>query len=173
MKASGSIKLFTISILMFVISGAFAQEYDDMYFSHSDRKAELKKNDEVFAKNTSVRNEPQKSTSDYGAVDENYSSKNVNPEYIARYRDSKDADSNEGDSYYVEDYNRTGNTSDSNSDGKIINNYYYNSMNPYYPFANSYSYNPYAYSSFYDPLNKPQPPQKRVLTFLNRNRGGK
>ncbi len=150
MKASGSIKLLTVSIFTVLISPAFSQEYDDMYFSHSDRKAEEKQNTEVVASNKQPQENVTQNVEQYGPVEDNYSSKNVNPDYIARYRDSKDitSDTTNNDSYYVEDYNRN-NASDKN--GSVINNYYYNSpysafggYSPYYGF-NSYN------SLFMDP----------------------
>ncbi len=159
MKATGSIKLLVISIFIFLISPVFAQETDDMYFSRSDRKAELKSN-ELVAKNTQqkVTDEPAKNPDQYGAIDQSYSTRNVNPEYIARYRDSKDAatdvsvDSSADNSYYVEDFNRNNTPTDKN--GSITNNYYGNPYTPYsyypsYGMYNMYGMNPY--SSFYSP----------------------
>lgn len=130
MKANRKIKWISLAIVGIMIAFAtdsFSQdEYDDMYFRPDDRK-EIKLNQEamkgstsesfnsqVVAKNNSGSDviNPSYSPGDYGTVEESYSAKNVNPEYIARYKNnpkgSEDAEvSAEGDSYYDEYYDRT------------------------------------------------------------------
>jgi hypothetical protein len=129
MKASRKIKNISLAIIGLMIVSAnysFSQdEYDDMYFRPDDRK-EMKFNDAVnkggnpaesfenktIAKNTNsdVIN-PSYSPNDYGNLEENYSAKNVNPEYIARYKSNPKGtenteELNEGDSYYDKYYDR-------------------------------------------------------------------
>jgi hypothetical protein len=82
MKASGNkLKYLTLFIALGMCIGASAQEYDDLYFTKKDRKKvsydlkpaadDSKATYEAFTNNS---------------YSENYSAKNVNPEYIARYR---------------------------------------------------------------------------------------
>ena len=122
-----NISLAIIGLMIVSANYSFSQdEYDDMYFRPDDRKevklsdVNLKGNNttegienKTIAKNTTsdVIN-PSYSPGDYGNLEENYSVKNVNPEYIARYKSNpKDAESSEelaeGDSYYDEYYDRT------------------------------------------------------------------
>lgn len=146
MKANRSIKLLTASILSLFITPLFAQEYDDMYFSHSDRKSD-KNIQQVVAQNTTDKKvETTKNPDAYGAIDQNYSSKNINPEYIARYRDSKDATDNtgtEGNSYYVDETGRDTSSVYTDRNGSVTNNNYYNSPGNYGGFNSMYGYNPY------------------------------
>ncbi|HLF35343.1 MAG TPA: hypothetical protein VI583_13955, partial [Cyclobacteriaceae bacterium] len=144
-----SIKLLMVSISMTVlISPVFAQEYDDMYFSHSDRKLEIKKATTV-AKNTEVTDEStEKKPEQYGAIEDNYSAKNINPEYIARYRDAKDASEESttaDDSYYVEEYER----SDTEEENDNVTNNYYGYPHSYSRFNRWSYYDPFWGSSFY------------------------
>lgn len=118
--------LAIIGLMIASATVSFSQdEYDDMYFTPSDRK-EVKFNQEVVKNNLSKGNtdaiakntqagdviNPTYSPNDYGDLNDNYSTKNVNPEYIARYKNNpKDASEGdelaEGDSYYDEYYDRT------------------------------------------------------------------
>jgi hypothetical protein len=106
---------------------SFSQdEYDDMYFNPNDRK-EVKVHSDVsnsnvsskdFDNNAIAKNTPQSdvinpsySPNDYGDLEENYSAKNVNPEYIARYKNNPKGTAGveevvEGDSYYDDYYER-------------------------------------------------------------------
>ena len=128
MKARRKIKLISLAIITIIIASAnvsFSQdEYDDMYFNSSDRK-EVKFNEDMIKVNagaTNLDNEampknstksdiinPTYSATEYGNLEENYSTKTVNPEYIERYKENpKGAESTteiaEGDSYYDDYY---------------------------------------------------------------------
>lgn len=113
MKAIKSISLLTKTVgflsLILIFSSANAQEYDDMYFSKSDRKT-IKVEKTNINTNTPDYKEVTKST-------ETYSAKNINPEYIARYKSTESNEVNEqqaqkddaysSQDYFVEDYNNT------------------------------------------------------------------
>jgi hypothetical protein len=130
MKANRKIKLVCLVIIGLMIASAnnsFSQdEYDDMYFTPKDRK-EVKFNEDIVkssvtsgssenksvSKNATVSDviNPTYSPSEYGDLEENYSAKNVNPEYIARYKSNPkestgDETLEEGDSYYDDYYDR-------------------------------------------------------------------
>ena len=91
MKTLKLVKSSTLAVgllsLSLIFSAAFAQEYDDMYFNKSDRKKVKTNNpEELTASSKSV------STSDYKEITEStegYSSKNINPEYIAKYKSNE------------------------------------------------------------------------------------
>ncbi|MGD9327628.1 MAG: hypothetical protein PVH48_01600 [Cyclobacteriaceae bacterium] len=130
MKARRKIKLLSLAIVILMIASAnvsFSQdEYDDMYFNPADRK-EVKFNENlvktnaasgksenlVIAKgsaNTDVIN-PAYSPAEYGDLEESYSAKTVNPEYIERYKDNPKETAGtteiaEGDAYYDDYYER-------------------------------------------------------------------
>lgn len=110
MKTRKSIKFLSSFVcllgLTVIFSSVFAQEYDDMYFTKSDRKTVK------VDKATVVSADKNQSNTNYKEISkttETYSAKNVNPEYIARY---KSPESNEvaeeaaqkSDSYTSEDY---------------------------------------------------------------------
>ena len=128
MKAIGAIKLFMLSFLVLSHSTGWAQEYDDLYFNSSDRK-KMKTESVVVAKNTddTKMQNPTYSAQSYGDETENYSAKHVNPEYIARYKNTPKEESttigeNGGDSYYVEDFDLTKEYPDEKQ-YKQVNNY--------------------------------------------------
>ena len=88
MKALKIIKFSTLTLsllgILVIYSSVNAQEYDDMYFNKSDRKT-------VKVEKT-VTSSALKNTSDYKKITESteaYSAKNINPEYIARYKSSE------------------------------------------------------------------------------------
>jgi hypothetical protein len=111
MKATDLMKTFGLSLLILFAATALnavkAQEYDDLYFNGSDRKTV--KIDKALLK--SQQNDVV-SSSDYKEISgttENFSAKNVNPEYIARYKSSDQNEANEssaysGEDYFIEDY---------------------------------------------------------------------
>jgi hypothetical protein len=172
MKAIEVIKILRISImgsLLLLPFSTFAQEeYDDMYFSPKDRK-EVKK-ESVYTAEKGVVNadenrnviNPSSSTQIYGNAQENYSSRNVNPEYIERYKStSKDSatvdELAEDGSYYVENYDRSNFT-----EGTEGNQQYQNYTRPgnYYGYAGSFNdpfysgFNRFG-GGFYDPFFSP------------------
>jgi hypothetical protein len=111
LKSSSVYSVFAgLLMLAVVFSSANAQEYDDMYFNKSDRKTVKFESKILTNENTSVSN------SNYNELTEStevYSAKNVNPEYIARY---KATESNQvqdpavrngeysSSDYFIEDY---------------------------------------------------------------------
>lgn len=111
MKAFKSIKLLTLLISLLSITVIFssvnAQEYDDMYFSKSDRKTV--KVDKAAVLSNNDKNNSSASYKEITKSTETYSAKNVNPEYIARYKSTESNEVNEqtvqkNDSYNSKDY---------------------------------------------------------------------
>lgn len=103
--------VFSVSLLagMMIYGSAFAQEYDDMYFNKTDRKTVKVKKSDLKAKNEAIKENYKEIVSST----ENVSSKNINPEYIARYKniepennaeEEAKSDDYNGDDYYVENY---------------------------------------------------------------------
>jgi len=184
MKARRKIKILSLAIIVIMIASAnvsFSQdEYDDMYFNPKDRK-EVKFTEEVTNSNVSTNNfeskaiaknttksdviNPTYSPSEYGDLEENYSAKNVNPEYIARYKNNPKGSAGneevaEGDSYYDDYYERTvmpGETEKGSNQGKYAypSSYYggYNAATRTRMYANprmmSYGMGGYPYDPFY------------------------
>jgi hypothetical protein len=115
MKALKSFKVYSIFAgllgLAVIFSSAYAQEYDDMYFNKSDRKTVKVQSKALTKESKSLSN------SDYNSLTEStevYSAKNVNPEYIARYKATESNEVQEqvvrngaynSDDYFIEDYN--------------------------------------------------------------------
>ena len=74
-------KFITVfTILLAIGAPSFSQEYDDLYFTHKDRKAIKKKS---FAQNPSKATYKSYEKDEY---QEQYSAYDVNPEYLAKYR---------------------------------------------------------------------------------------
>jgi len=129
MKALKSIKnlslVFGLMSLAVIFSSVKAQEYDDMYFNKSDRKTvKVEKNIAVSDNNKSSK------SSDYKKITEStetYSSKNINPEYIARYKSTESNEINDkaiqkntsysSDDYFVEGYDQNSYVGDTNRNG--------------------------------------------------------
>ena len=137
----------TPAVLIF--SGvAFAQEYDDLYFTPDDR-VKVKYADEPKA----TRSATEQERVEYNQND--YSSKTVNPEYIARYNRQSAGEEAAADSseYYVENYDGTG-------ENVVINNYYDNYYGGYSSFYRDPYHDPFwrhraRYTSYYDPFYDP------------------
>jgi len=102
--------VITILSLSIVFVGANAQEYDDMYFNKSDRKKIKTSNKAVLATDAKTIN-----SLDYNKATQTtevYSAKNVNPEYIARYKATEANEVNDAtprngltsEDYFVENY---------------------------------------------------------------------
>ncbi len=166
MKARRKIKLISLAVIAMIIASAsvsFSQdEYDDMYFNPSDRK-EVKFNEDMIkvnagasdvatkamAKNTTKSDviNPAYSATEYGNLDENYSTKTVNPEYIERYKENpKGTESTteiaDGDSYYDDYYERAVMPGETEKGSEKVN----------YPYPSSYyggGYNAMSRSSMY------------------------
>ena len=173
MNARRKIKIMSLAIMISMIATAnlsYAQdEYDDMYFNAKDRKevkfnqdvikANSKSNElnsQVMAKNTSKTDviNPAYSATEYGDLKENYSAKNINPEYIERYKDNpKEASGSqelaEGDAYYDEYYERTEMPGE-NKKGSERANYSYPSS--YYGGYNAMAMNRMYRNPWYDPF---------------------
>jgi hypothetical protein len=174
MKAIKTFKILAISILgsliLFPVSSMAQEEYDDMYFTPTDRK-EIKSESIYAARNDQAKSEagqkevinPSYSTQVYGEAQENYSAKNVNPEYIERYKsNSKDSESADEDAYYVENYDRS-KFSEGDTENKSYSQYGYPGSYSQYGYPGSYyGYNSPFYSgfnyygrSYYDPFWNP------------------
>ncbi len=109
-------------------------EGDDMYFNAKDRNLV----------SFTALNESEKASYDnkgsYKYDDDNYSSKNVNPDLVAEYQNDNNKKADDQGEYYVEEQDRNyGNR-------PIINNNYYGQ--PYGGYGNSGFNNPY-YDPFY------------------------
>jgi hypothetical protein len=114
MKKIRNIQISSILVglvgVLVAFSSVHAQEYDDMYFNKSDRKtikSEKKAlvSADLKSSGTANYNQATKST-------EIYSAKNVNPEYIARYKATESNEAQEGNNsnykssdYFIENYN--------------------------------------------------------------------
>jgi hypothetical protein len=174
MKARRKIKLLSLAVITIIIASAnvsFSQdEYDDMYFNSADRK-EVKFNEnvnkvntgaddmdsKVMAKNTAKSDiiNPTYSPTEYGDLDESYSAKTVNPEYIERYKDnpkgtSGTAEIAEGDSYYDDYYERAVMPGETDEKGSEKVNYPYPSS--YYGGYNAMSRSRMYRNPWYDPF---------------------
>lgn len=120
-------------MLTVVGAGAFAQEYDDMYFRSKDREkqnATLKaaKSEEVYASNSYETFKKKNFTEptmldEYRNPTDSYSARNVNPEYISRSYSEQASEDEQN--YFVEGYTAavTTNAFDYNQ------GYYYNGWN--------------------------------------------
>ena len=111
MKALKSIKILTLftSLLSIAViySSVNAQEYDDMYFGKSDRKTV--KADKTVVISDNNKNNSNANYKEITKSTETYSAKNINPEYIARYKSTNSNEVNEqtvqkDDSYSSKDY---------------------------------------------------------------------
>ena len=174
MKARRKIKLLSLAVITIIIASAnvsFSQdEYDDMYFNSADRK-EVKFNENVnkvntgademdskaMTKNTAKSDiiNPTYSPTEYGDLDESYSAKTVNPEYIERYKDnpkgtSGTAEITEGDSYYDDYYERAVMPGETEEKGSEKVNYPYPSS--YYGGYNAMSRSRMYRNPWYDPF---------------------
>jgi len=123
-----------IGMLMTIGAGAFAQEYDDMYFRSKDREkqnATIKssKSEEVYASNSyeTFKKKNFKETTmldEYTNPTDSYSARNVNPEYISRSYSEQASEVEQN--YFVDGYTSalaTTNAFDYNQ------GYYYNGWN--------------------------------------------
>ena len=153
-------QLTMLFALVMMVMPSFAQEYDDLYFTSKDRK-KVEKLEEAQNKSTSTYESYTNNT-----YSDNYSTHQVNPEYIARYQsDSEYADENANDenpnatysepsmsniSYFDEDraYEEYDNYNQQAQGTTVINNYYSNN-----PFRNSWYNDPWyaGNSMWYDP----------------------
>jgi len=174
MKARRKIKLLSLAIITIIIASAnvsFSQdEYDDMYFNSADRK-EVKFNENVIKVNTSAGEmdtkamaknttnsdviNPTYSPTEYGDLEESYSAKTVNPEYIERYKDNPKgtagtAEIAEGDSYYDDYYERAVMPGETDEKGSEKVNYPYPSS--YYGGYNAMSRSRMYRNPWYDPF---------------------
>jgi hypothetical protein len=136
-------------------SDQFAQtsEYDDLYFTASDR------NTVEFTK----LNDPKKADYQQGSYvfdQQSYSSKNVNPEYIAKYNAGNQLNQEESvaqnEEYYVEEFERE-DYMPSGNQPQVVNNFY----GPASTFGNpafgggwgaSPFFDPFLMDPFYDPF---------------------
>ncbi len=149
---------------------ASVNEYDDIYFSSADMR-------EVNYASLVENNEPQNFSSYHNNAEnvqmENFSAKNVNPDYIARYanQSSTNIENYGSDDYYVEDYDNNGLNNNRNlaSQGQntTYNNYRitnYNGFGGMSPFSmgmgigmspwgmGGFGMSPFGYDPFFDPF---------------------
>ncbi|MFP4095522.1 MAG: hypothetical protein ACLFUB_13625 [Cyclobacteriaceae bacterium] len=145
-------------------------EYDDLYFTASDR------NTVEFVK----LNEPQRADYEQGSYvfdQQSYSSKNVNPEYVAKYSNSNNVQSSvdnapaQDQEYYVEETDR--NTFDGVDEPRIVNNFY-GPMGRFGTFgnpafagwgANPFFHDPFMMDPFFDPFWGPTAFARPGLNF--------
>ncbi len=95
-----------IAAALMTFSSLAAQEYDDMYFTPKDRKAK-----KYAAPAESNQPQVENLETNFTEIDPNinYSQKNVNPDYVARYSAQnyeQNSNFNE-EEYFVEDYNNS------------------------------------------------------------------
>src|SRR5690606_5117299 len=120
-------------------------EYDDMYFTASDRQAVAYNSTQAAPSNTDAEQ--------FYDDKDSYSAKTANPEYIAQNQ-SENAQGEEDVAYYEEDYNQS-------SEGRYSDvrnyNYYGRGFSNYNAFYDPF-YAPYRdpfYSPYYDPYFRP------------------
>ena len=143
------------SIFALGLSYAQDREYDDLYFMPSDRVKvkEVKPADKVVQNATEV----QQITSN---PQENFSSKTVNPEYLARYsaRTQEDYSGDSqfaSDEYYDDDYNRSY-VNDFQNNADVVVRDRYGNTTYFRNRADVYWSDPMFYrGSFYDPFYNP------------------
>ncbi len=174
MKALNTVKMMFMSILIVISAGQVvkAQEYDDLYFNNSDRqtvkidKSVLKSNQNAVVSNADYK--------EISATTENFSAKNVNPEYIAKYKGSeKDGSAAvenlengtySSDDYFVEDYESQKKNHETTAEDYLNSKKYdrnYSSyagtnagfrpnmsFNTYMGFGSPFGYSPYGYSPY-------------------------
>lgn len=153
-----------IGLALVVSVGAFAQEYDDMYFRSKDREKLQKASKDAPSSN--YENFKKKHFDEVTELDEynvnptdSYSARNINPEYIARL--SSEQASEDESNYFVENYKAPGTSSVSSSGyypNSNWNNRWYNPMysgmyGSYYNNYNSAFYSPYY--GYNDPWSNP------------------
>ncbi len=144
-------------------ANAQTEEYDDLYFSSSDRKTA--KVEPIEENPTVVSSKSYNADENYNYSNDSYSAKTVNPEYIARYKsqaaENASSQTSEGDTYSSDDYYVESQSEDypeyadeeyqKDSKTKVINNYYgYPTRSRFYrPYS---FYDPFYYDPFYDPF---------------------
>ena len=172
--------LFSLLGLLIIFSSVSAQEYDDMYFNKTDRKKIKTENNKVNAQQ--IKSAEDIDYSQATQSTELYSAKNVNPEYIARYKatetnevpEVKSKDEYSSGDYFIEDYesdnpdvgshmNQIDYAALNKRDQMSYSNYNRNYSNPYwsrpswgfYPYMSmGYGFgSPFMYDPFmYDPF---------------------
>lgn len=151
-----------ILVISSINTNAQTDEYDDLYFSSSDRKTA--KVEPIEETPTVASSKSYNDTENYNYSSDSYSAKTVNPEYIARYKsqaaENASSQISGGDTYSSDDYYVEGQSEDyaeydaeyqKDSKTKVINNYYgYPTRSRLYrPYS---SYDPFYYDPFYDPF---------------------
>jgi hypothetical protein len=119
---------------------ASVSEYDDIYFSSADMR---EVNYASLVQNNEAQNFSSYHNNSENVQIENFSAKNVNPDYIARYANQSNASTQNfgSDDYFVKDYGNTGLNNNRNfaSQGenttynnyRITNNNGFGGMNPF------------------------------------------
>lgn len=150
MEAGNIIKVILIAAGVIYSSGIQAQnvEYDDLYFNKSDRK-----------KQKELIREAQPIGAEVPATTQEYSSKNINPEYLARYDASEETTFETAEpateEYTAEDYYVETDERIENNQAEVINAHYSNTINrpdyyrnSYRPWRHGYGY---GLSPYYSP----------------------
>ena len=131
--------LLGLTMLLAIPFSAFAQEYDDLYFTSKDRKEKKVKTAKVEESAASLEVLRSYQNNAYDNTD--YSSRNINPEYLSKYNNGVNdvVLEDETEEYFPEDYN-----SNQFSDREryydntpVVNNYYGSG------FPGFCAYNPY------------------------------
>lgn len=173
-----------VLILMNIVVSAVGQETDDMYFNKKDREklksarsnqSTVNTNDQIDRDYKAFKkkhfNEEESSATEEEAgtnPTDSYSSRNVNPEYVARTHSQQASEDEQN--YFVEGYKPKDSARLAANTNAAWNNPYassYYGVNPYYnnygsmygyndPWRSSFGYYPYSnfyspYSSFYSP----------------------
>ncbi len=128
------------------------KEYDDMYYSASDRSKLEASSQEFYVENfTEDYKQPLEEDQLNEYADVNYSSKTVNPEYIAKYTSEilSEEETTSETEYFVEDYDKNNVTAEGSNvtTGNANANYNWNRA-PGFGFYPSLSYG-YGYSPFF------------------------
>lgn len=148
----------TLIAAIFVLSGcsqkylAQNSEVDDLYFTSKDRQA-LEASTKIYAENfTEEYDKPMTEDEIDEYADVNYSSRTINPEYIAKYSSEEMTEEEDLDSdgeYFDENYK---NIPTESTDKYVIRNNYYG-WSPYSSPYSVWNYSPY--SVWNDPWYSP------------------
>jgi len=150
-------KLSVIVLLTIGAGSAVAQEYDDMYFSAKDRKqVKYVSDDKAVTQDLNQVSQVSQNPA------ESFSSKTVNPEYIAKYQAASQQEATAefaDDEYFVEDYNDNNLnqvTNDFQNSSQVAVRDRYGNISYFRDYSDVYWSDPFLYEgTVFDPFYRP------------------
>ncbi|MEP2771302.1 MAG: hypothetical protein ABJH05_04090 [Fulvivirga sp.] len=150
-------KLSVIVLLAIGAGSAVAQEYDDMYFSAKDRKqVKYVSDDKAVTQDLNQVSQVSQNPA------ESFSSKTVNPEYIAKYQAASQQEATAefaDDEYFVEDYNDNNLnqvTNDFQNSSQVAVRDRYGNISYFRDYSDVYWSDPFLYEgTVFDPFYRP------------------